>query len=187
MGHLTHFVTGERLAEPWPPGARIARFGMGCFWGVERLFWQQTGVLVTMVGYGGGHSSNPTYEQVCGKETGHVELVQLAYDPNIISFDQLLSLFWTNHDPTQGDRQGNDRGPQYRSAIFAENKDEMEQALASREAYQKRLSTAGYGPITTEIALHKNFYLAEDYHQQYLAKNPLGYCALHGTGVHFDI
>ncbi|QQP84915.1 peptide-methionine (S)-S-oxide reductase MsrA [Entomomonas asaccharolytica] len=158
-------------------------FGMGCFWGVERLFWQQEGVLGTAVGYAGGHTANPSYEEVCGGNTGHAEVVIVVYDPEIISFDELLKIFWENHDPTQGMRQGNDIGSQYRSVIYCYSEQQLEEALASKETYQQQLSAKGYRTITTEIKQAPEFYFAEQYHQRYLQKNPNGYCGLKGTGV----
>jgi peptide-methionine (S)-S-oxide reductase len=156
---------------------------MGCFWGAERLFWQQTGVWVTAVGYAGGHTPNPTYEEVCSGRTGHNEVVRVVYDPRLVAYAQLLKVFWEGHDPTQGMRQGNDVGTQYRSGIYTYSAEQKAQALASRDAYAARLAAAGYGPITTEIMAAPEFYYAEDYHQQYLAKKPWGYCGLGGTGV----
>jgi peptide-methionine (S)-S-oxide reductase len=178
-----HFVNGNRLEPPFPEGLETALFGMGCFWGAERLFWQQTGVWVTAVGYAGGHTPNPTYEEVCSGRTGHNEVVRVVYDPRLVAYAQLLKVFWEGHDPTQGMRQGNDVGTQYRSGIYTYSAEQKAQALASRDAYAARLAAAGYGPITTEIMAAPEFYYAEDYHQQYLAKKPWGYCGLGGTGV----
>lgn len=179
----THFLSGRPLAAPVPAGMEEAIFGMGCFWGVERVFWTLPGVWLTMAGYGAGYTPNPTYQEVCTGRTGHNELVRVIYDPAVISYETLLKTFWENHDPTQGMRQGNDRGTQYRSGIYPVTPEQERAALASRDAYQARLSAAGYGPITTEIRPVGDFYMAEDYHQQYLAKNPDGYCGIGGTGV----
>ena len=179
----THFLTARPLKAPIPAGMEEVILGMGCFWGVERLFWALDGVWLTMAGYGAGFTPNPTYQEVCTGRTGHNELVRLIHDPRVISFDALLKIFWENHDPTQGMRQGNDRGTQYRSGIYTTSPAQEATALASRKAYQARLSAAGYGPITTEILPASAFYYAEDYHQQYLAKNPSGYCGISGTGV----
>ena len=179
----THFLSGRPLDAPLPEGVEAAIFGMGCFWGVERIFWTLPGVWLTMVGYGGGYTPNPTYKEVCSGQTGHTELVRVVYDPAVIGYDQLLRTFWENHDPTQGMRQGNDRGTQYRSAIYATTPAQRAAAEASRAAYQPRLTEARLGQITTEIADAPAFYMAEDYHQQYLAKNPDGYCGIGGTGV----
>ena len=178
-----HAVLGTRLLPPFPDGYEKAQFGLGCFWGAERAFWQLDGVYTTMVGYAGGYTPNPTYEEVCSGQTGHTEVVRVVYDPAIIGFSDLLRVFWESHDPTQGMRQGNDIGTQYRSAIFVYAEDQHLAAEASRAAYQARLLDAGYGQITTEIAEAPPFFYAEDYHQQYLAKNPNGYCGLGGTGV----
>jgi peptide-methionine (S)-S-oxide reductase len=178
-----HFVNGVRLEPPYPQGMEIADFAMGCFWGVERIFWNVPGVHVTAVGYQGGLTANPTYEEVCSGLTGHAEVARVVFDPKIISYDALLKLFWENHDPTQGMRQGNDRGTQYRSAIYTHSEAQKVAALAARGAYQQRLDAAGYGAITTEIVEAPEFYFAEAYHQQYLAKNPAGYCGIAGTGV----
>ena len=177
-----HFVSGVDL-HGVPAGHETAIFGMGCFWGVERLFWQVPGVHATAVGYAGGHTPNPTYEEVCSGRTGHNEVVRVVYDPSRVSYDDLLRVFWEGHDPTQGMRQGNDRGTQYRSGIYTASEEQRAAAEASREAYQSRLGERGYGPVTTEIVDAPEFYFAEDYHQQYLAKNPGGYCGLGGTGV----
>jgi peptide-methionine (S)-S-oxide reductase len=178
-----HFVLGTPLRPPFPEGLELALFGMGCFWGAERVFWQADGVYTTAVGYAGGFTPNPTYEEVCSGRTGHNEVVRVVYDPERTSFAAVLRLFWEHHDPTQGMRQGNDVGTQYRSGVYAHSESQRAQALASRDAYQTRLREAGYGPITTEIREAPDFYYAEDYHQQYLAKNPRGYCGLGGTGV----
>jgi peptide-methionine (S)-S-oxide reductase len=178
-----HFVNGASLAGPWPEGTRTAVFGFGCFWGAEKKFWQTQGVISTAVGYAGGYTPNPTYEEVCTGRTGHAEVVLVAYDPQQVSYEQLLKVFWEDHDPTQGMRQGNDVGTQYRSVIFVSDATERRIAEASRAAYQERLTAAGYGRITTEILPAGPFYYAEDYHQQYLAKNPHGYCPDHSTGV----
>jgi peptide-methionine (S)-S-oxide reductase len=179
----THFVNGAPLKAPWPDGTRTAVFAAGCFWGVEKTFWQVPGVISTAVGYTGGHTPNPTYEEVCSGRTGHAEAVLVAYDPGKVGYEELLRHFWEEHDPTQGMRQGNDTGTQYRSAIYYADEQQRAAAEASRAAYQERLTDAGYGPITTEIAAADPFYYAEDYHQQYLAKNPFGYCPDHSTGV----
>ena len=178
-----HFLTGRRLDAPIPHGMEDAIFGMGCFWGVERIFWTLDGVWLTMVGYGAGSTPNPTYQEVCSGNTGHNELVRVIYDPSVISYDALLRVFWENHDPTQGMRQGNDRGTQYRSGIYTTSAAQQAAALASLEAFQPQLHAAGHGAITTEIREASAFYMAEDYHQQYLAKNPDGYCGIGGTGV----
>jgi peptide-methionine (S)-S-oxide reductase len=179
----THFVNGNRLTPPFPAGLETAVFGLGCFWGAERCFWQLPGVYSTAVGYAGGHTPNPTYEEVCSGLTGHTEVVQVVFDPKKVSYDQLLKTFWESHDPTQGMRQGNDVGTQYRSAIYATTPEQKRRAEASRAVFQKALSAAVRGAVTTEIADAPAFYYAEDYHQQYLAKNPGGYCGLGGTGV----
>jgi peptide-methionine (S)-S-oxide reductase len=178
-----HFVNGRPLAGPYPAGLEKALFGLGCFWGAERVFWQAPGVWVTAVGYAGGSTPNPTYEEVCSGRTGHTEAVLVVYDPKATTYEALLKLFWESHDPTQGMRQGNDWGTQYRSAIYTFSPEQRRAAEASREAFQPRLNDAQYGAITTEIADAPPFYFAEDYHQQYLAKNPRGYCGLGGTGV----
>jgi peptide-methionine (S)-S-oxide reductase len=178
-----HFVSGAPLESPFPAGIALATFGMGCFWGAERKFWEHKGVFSTAVGYAGGATPNPTYREVCSGLTGHTEVVQVAFDPRAVSYDELLALFWENHDPTQGMRQGNDTGTQYRSAIYTHDPEQQRAAEASREAYGRMLAEAGYGPITTEIVAAPPFYYAEDYHQQYLAKNPDGYCGIGGTGV----
>jgi peptide-methionine (S)-S-oxide reductase len=179
----THFLSGLRLDSPIPDGFEEAVFGMGCFWGIERVFWRVPGVWLTMVGYGAGHTPNPTYQEVCTGRTGHNELVRVIYDPAQVSYDELLRVFWENHDPTQGMRQGNDVGTQYRSGIYTVSEAQAKAAEASKAAYQARLTEAGLGAITTEILPAGAFYMAEDYHQQYLAKNPGGYCGVAGTGV----
>jgi peptide-methionine (S)-S-oxide reductase len=178
-----HEVLGAPLKPPFPVGLEQAIFGLGCFWGAERVFWQAPGVYTTAVGYSGGFTPNPTYEEVCSGRTGHTEAVLVVFDPKVTSYEEMLRLFWENHDPTQGMRQGNDVGSQYRSAIYWTSEAQREAALASREAYNKRLRDEGYPEITTEIAKAGPFYYAEDYHQQYLEKNPWGYCGLGGTGV----
>jgi peptide-methionine (S)-S-oxide reductase len=178
-----HYVNGNRIQPPFPDGLSTLVVGMGCFWGAERVFWQADGVYSTAVGYAGGHTPNPTYEEVCTGLTGHAEVVLVVFDPARISLDGVLKLFWENHDPTQGMRQGNDVGSQYRSAIYYADDAQRAAAEASRAAYQRALSAAGRGEITTEIAPLRTFYYAEDYHQQYLAKVPNGYCGLGGTGV----
>jgi peptide-methionine (S)-S-oxide reductase len=178
-----HLVLGTPMLPPFPDGLESVVVGLGCFWGAERKFWQVKGVYSTAVGYAGGFTPNPTYEEVCSGLTGHTEAVLVVFDPAVVSLDELLKVFWESHDPTQGMRQGNDAGTQYRSAIYIGSDAQLEAARASRDAYQARLSAAGYGPITTEIAPAGEFYYAEDYHQQYLAKNPNGYCGLGGTGV----
>ena len=178
-----HFVNGNRIAPPFPAGLEQAVFGMGCFWGAERKFWQAPGVYSTAVGYAGGYTPNATYKEVCSGMTGHAEVVLVVFDPKKTSYDALLRIFWENHDPTQGMRQGNDVGTQYRSAIYTASPEQARAARASRDAFQERLTAAGYGPITTEIADAPPFFYAEDYHQQYLAKNPDGYCGIGGTGV----
>jgi peptide-methionine (S)-S-oxide reductase len=178
-----HLVLGTPMRPPFPQGLETAVFGLGCFWGAERKFWQVKGVHSTAVGYAGGFTPNPTYEEVCSGLTGHTEAVLVVFDPKVVSFERLLKVFWESHDPTQGMRQGNDTGTQYRSAIYTRDEPQRAAALATRDAYQARLIAAGYGPITTEIAPAGEFFYAEDYHQQYLAKNPNGYCGLGGTGV----
>jgi peptide-methionine (S)-S-oxide reductase len=178
-----HVVNGHRLEPPFPAWLEQAVFGLGCFWGAERKFWQAPGVYTTAVGYAGGSTPNPTYDEVCSGRTGHTEAVLVVYDPKQISYDALLKLFWEGHDPTQGMRQGNDMGTQYRSAIYTFSPEQRRAAEASRDAFQKRLAAAGFSEITTEIAEAGPFYYAEAYHQQYLAKNPGGYCGLGGTGV----
>ncbi len=179
----THHVNGAGLTPPWPDGARTAIFGLGCFWGAEKDFWQTDGVISTAVGYAGGFTPNPTYEEVCTGQTGHAEVVLVVYDPERVSYEQLLKVFWEHHDPTQGMRQGNDHGTQYRSVIMVGSEEERAVAEASREAYQAQLDKAGYGEITTEIVDASEFYYAEPYHQQYLSKTPNGYCPDHSTGV----
>ncbi len=178
-----HFVNGHRIAPPFPAGLREAVFGLGCFWGAERLFWELPGVYSTAVGYAGGLTQNPTYEEVCTGLTGHTEVVRVIYDPEKIDYEDLLKAFWESHDPTQGMRQGNDVGTQYRSAIYVLDPEQRAVAEESKRAYQERLAAAGRGTITTEILDAPTFYYAEDYHQQYLAKTPDGYCGLKGTGV----
>ena len=178
-----HEVLGTPIAPPFPEGLERAVFGLGCFWGAERVFWQAPGVYTTAVGYAGGYTPNPTYEEVCSARTGHAEAVLVVFDPKATSYEALLKLFWENHDPTQGMRQGNDVGTQYRSAILVTDDAQREAAEASRAAFQRELSAAGYGEITTEIAPLRDFYYAEPYHQQYLHKVPHGYCGLGGTGV----
>jgi peptide-methionine (S)-S-oxide reductase len=178
-----HFVNGHRIVPPFPDGMQRATFGMGCFWGAERKFWQAPGVWSTAVGYAGGATPNPTYEEVCSGMTGHTEVVLVIFDPTQTSYDQLLRVFWENHDPTQGMRQGNDAGTQYRSAIYASDAAQLAAAERSKQDYQQRLTAAGHGAITTEIREAPTFYYAEDYHQQYLGKNPDGYCGIGGTGV----
>ncbi|MGH2379651.1 MAG: peptide-methionine (S)-S-oxide reductase MsrA [Candidatus Limnocylindria bacterium] len=178
-----HFINDSALKGPYPAGSELATFGMGCFWGAEKLFWQTPGVLSTTAGYAGGSTPNPTYEEVCSGRTGHAEVVQIVFDPHRIGYEELLKLFWENHDPTQGMRQGNDRGTQYRSAIFTHTDAQRAAATASRDMYQGELSKSGFGEITTEIADAPAYYFAEDYHQQYLAKNVNGYNPAHTTGV----
>ena len=178
-----HAVNSHPLQPPFPAGLQQAVFAMGCFWGAERRFWQQPGVYSTAVGYAGGHTPNPTYEEVCSGLTGHTEVVLVVFDPQVTDYAALLKVFWEAHNPTQGMRQGNDSGTQYRSAIYCHGSDQLSAALASQEAFQQALTEAGQGPITTEIAAAPAFYYAEAYHQQYLAKNPGGYCGLGGTGV----
>jgi len=179
----THFVNGHSLKPPYPEGLEVAEFGLGCFWGAERKFWQAPGVWVTAVGYSGGFTPNPTYEEVCSGATGHAEVVRVVFDPSKIDYGGLLKIFWEAHDPTQGMRQGGDVGTQYRSAIYAHGESQRALAEASAAAYQEALSAASRGAITTEIRPAPTFYFAEDYHQQYLAKNPGGYCGLGGTGI----
>ena len=178
-----HYVNGRPLKGPHPEGFQTAVFGMGCFWGVERVFWNLPGVWVTSAGYAGGITPNPTYEEVCSGRTGHTEVVQVVFNPQETSYGEILKAFWENHDPTQGMRQGNDVGTQYRSAIYTMNDDQQREAEASRDAYQAALTAAGRGRITTEILPAGPYYFAEDYHQGYLAKNPNGYCGIGGTGV----
>lgn len=178
-----HYVNGNSLTPPFPEGMKMALFGLGCFWGAERKFWQQDGVYSTSVGYAAGYTPNPTYQEVCSGRTGHNEVVRVVYDPNVISYEQLLKVFWESHNPTQGMRQGNDVGTQYRSGIYVYSDEQRKLAEASKQAYQEALKKAGYGEITTEILDAPEFYYAEEYHQQYLAKNPGGYCGLGGTSV----
>jgi len=180
-----HVVLNKCLKPPYPEGMSTLLLGMGCFWGAERLFWQQSGVYVTAVGYAGGYTPNPTYEEVCSGMTGHTEVVQVVFDPSQLGINELLVVFWQQHDPTQGMRQGNDAGTQYRSVIYCQDEAMLHEALASRDIYQLAIKAQGYAEITTEIALMKPFYYAESHHQQYLAKNPHGYCGLAGTGVAF--
>jgi peptide-methionine (S)-S-oxide reductase len=182
----THALTGARLKPPYPEGSEVAEFALGCFWGEEKLFWEQPGVLVTAVGYEGGFTPNPTYEEVCTGRTGHTETVRVVFDPSRISYEALLRLFWEAHDPTQGMRQGQDRGTQYRSVIFTHTDAQAAAAEASRQMYQRELTRAGYGTITTEVRPAGEFYFAEDYHQQYLVKVPNGYCPVHATGVKLE-
>jgi peptide-methionine (S)-S-oxide reductase len=179
----SHFVNGARLEPPFPEGTELALFGLGCFWGAERKFWQTPGVVSTSAGYAGGSTPNPTYREVCSGRTGHTEAVRVVFDPGKLSYAELLRVFWEAHDPTQGMRQGNDVGTQYRSAIYTYGAEQARAATASRDEYQRALEAAGIGPITTEIREAPEFYYAEDYHQQYLAKNPGGYCGIGGTGV----
>ncbi|KAM9840598.1 mitochondrial peptide methionine sulfoxide reductase isoform 1-T1 [Aulostomus maculatus] len=180
---IKHDVNGNRTVPPFPEGTETAMFGMGCFWGAERKFWRQKGVYSTQVGYAGGFTPNPTYNEVCSGMTGHTEVVRVVFHPDKIGFSSLLKVFWESHDPTQGMRQGNDAGTTYRSAIYTSTQQQLEEALASKDQYQKVLTEEGFGPITTEVSDGKQFYYAEDYHQQYLSKNPNGYCGLGGTGV----
>jgi peptide-methionine (S)-S-oxide reductase len=179
----SHAVNGAPMVPPFPAGTELAMFGMGCFWGAERIFWQTPGVVSTQVGYAGGATPNPTYEEVCSGRTGHTEIVRVVFDPARVSYDELLRLFWENHDPTQGMRQGNDTGTQYRSAIYWYGSAQRDAAERSKEVYGPALTRAGHGAITTEVAAAPEFYYAEDYHQQYLHKNPAGYCGIGGTGV----
>ena len=179
----THFLTARPLKSDVPEGMEQTMFGMGCFWGVERIFWQIKGVWLTMVGYAGGYTPNPTYDEVCTGKTGHNEVVRVIFDPAVVSYETLLKTFWEGHDPTQGMRQGNDRGTQYRSGIYAYSGEQLAQAEASRIMFAPKLEQAGFGAVSTEILLAPEFYYAEDYHQQYLAKNPAGYCGIGGTGV----
>jgi peptide-methionine (S)-S-oxide reductase len=183
----THFVNGHRIVPPFPAGLREAMFALGCFWGAEKLFWQLPGVYSTAVGYAGGFTPNPTYQEVCSGDTGHAEVVRVIYDPRVISYQELLKAFWESHDPTQGMRQGNDVGTQYRSAIYTFDKEQRAAAEESKRLYQARLTAAGLGTISTEILDAPQFFYAEDYHQQYLAKNPDGYCGIGGCGVPFKI
>jgi peptide-methionine (S)-S-oxide reductase len=179
----THFVNGARIRPPFPPGMEQALFGQGCFWGAEKLYWQQKGVYSTAVGYAGGARPEPSYEQVCSGATGHAEVVLVTFDPKLISYEDLLRLFWESHNPTQGMRQGNDVGTQYRSVIYWFDEDQRDAAKLSRDSFQKSLKEAGFGAITTQIEEAPAFYYAEDYHQQYLAKNPNGYCPDHACGI----
>jgi peptide-methionine (S)-S-oxide reductase len=179
----SHTVLGHPLVGPWPEGFQTAVFAMGCFWGAERIFWRVPGVWSTFVGYAGGYTPNPTYEEVCSGQTGHTEAVGVVFDPSVVSFEQLLATFWEGHDPTQGMRQGNDVGTQYRSAIYLTDESQRSAVESTRATFQERLRAAGYGDITTEVAPLGDFYYAEPYHQQYLDKNPNGYCGIGGTGV----
>ena len=181
----THFVNGNPLQPPFPAGIETAVFGMGCFWGAEKEFWETPGVYSTAAGYAGGHTPNPTYEEVCSAMTGHTEAVLVAYDPNQVTYEKLLTIFWEQHDPTQGMRQGNDRGTQYRSAIYTVTDEQLDVAKRSRDHFQEKLTQAGMGTITTEIHPLEQFFYAEDYHQQYLAKTPGGYCPDHSCGVKY--
>ncbi len=178
-----HFVNGNPLKPPFPEAMEMALFGMGCFWGAERIFWQTPGVFSTSVGYAAGHMPNPTYQEVCSGQTGHNEVVRVVFDPRLIGYDEVLKLFWENHDPTQGMRQGNDVGTQYRSGVYVYSDDQRQVAEASKTMFETRLGDNGYGPVTTEIIDAPDYYYAEDDHQQYLAKNPMGYCGVGGTGV----
>jgi len=182
-----HFVSGRRILPPFPPGMQLAVFGLGCFWGAERKFWQLDGVYSTAVGYTAGFTPNPTYQEVCSGLTGHGEVVRVVFDPGKLSYRELLRVFWESHDPTQGMRQGNDVGTQYRSGIYTHDAQQLELAQESRETYARALAEKGLGPITTEILAASEFYYAEDYHQQYLAKNPNGYCGIGGCGVPFKL
>ena len=184
---VRHFVNGNPIKGPWPAGFQTAIFGMGCFWGAERKFWQQPGVYSTAVGYAGGHTQNPTYREVCSAQTAHAEVVLVVFDPAKISYEALLKVFWESHDPTQGMRQGNDRGTQYRSVIYTTSAAQLEVAKRSREIFQVALTAKGLGEITTDICAAPEFYYAEEYHQQYLGKNPDGYCGLQGTGASCQI
>ena len=179
----THHVNGHPLEGPWPEGMQVGVFGMGCFWGAERIFWRTEGVYSTFVGYAGGVTPNPSYEEVCSGRTNHTEVVGVVFDPTVISWEQLLQVFWENHDPTQGMRQGNDVGTQYRSAVYLTDESQRAAVESTRAMYQERLRSAGYGEITTEVAPLRDFFYAEPYHQQYLSKNPNGYCGIGGTGV----
>ncbi len=179
----THFVNGHPLQGPWPEGFKTAVFGLGCFWGAEKMFWNIPGVWSTAAGYAGGYTPNPTYDEVCSGRTGHAEVVLVVYDPAVVSYEQLLKAFWEDHDPSQGMRQGNDVGTQYRSAVYTVDDEQRAAAEATKASYGEALGAAGYGDITTEIVPLGAFYYAEPYHQQYLAKNPNGYCPLHATGV----
>ncbi len=182
----THFVNGQRIVPPFPDGLAQATFALGCFWGAERRFWQVPGVYSTAVGYAGGYTPNPTYKEVCGGATGHAEVVRVIFDPKVVSYDELLKVFWESHDPTQGMRQGGDIGTQYRSAIYTHDEAQQAAATASLAAYQQALEKAEQGEITTQVERAREFYYAEDYHQQYLAKNPGGYCGLGGCGVAYE-
>ncbi|MBS0394654.1 MAG: peptide-methionine (S)-S-oxide reductase MsrA [Proteobacteria bacterium] len=184
---VRHFVNGNRIVPPFAGGLELALFGLGCFWGAERRFWQSDGVHATAVGYAGGFTPNPTYEEVCSGRTGHAEVVRVVFDPARTSFRSLLQVFWESHDPTQGMRQGNDVGTQYRSVVFATSESQLREATDSKAAYGAALRSAGHGAITTEIAMAPDFFYAEEYHQQYLAKNPNGYCGIGGCGVPFKI
>ena len=181
----THLITGQPMTPPFQSHLHSAFFAMGCFWGAERRFWEQPGIHATVVGYAGGHTPNPTYEETCSGLTGHTEVVQVIFDSNLTSFENLLTVFWESHDPTQGMRQGNDLGTQYRSAIYCSSQEQLDKAKASVIDVQKKLTVLGLGSVTTEIQMAPTFYYAEDYHQQYLAKNPMGYCGLRGTGISF--
>jgi len=181
-----HFVTGNPIVPPFPANLEEALFGLGCFWGAERKFWQLSGVFSTAVGYSGGYTPNPTYNEVCSGLTGHNEVVKVIYDPALVSYSVLLRLFWVSHNPTQGMRQGNDIGTQYRSGIYTYSQEQLNQAIESKKNYQHQITQAGFLQITTEIMPASTFYYAEDYHQQYLAKEPMGYCGLGGLGVAFD-
>ena len=178
-----HYVNGNPLVGPWPAGFEVSVFGLGCFWGAERKFWETPGVYSSSVGYAGGSTANATYEEVCSGMTGHTEVVMVVFDPSVVSFERLCQVFWENHDPTQGMRQGNDMGTQYRSAIYHVGDMQRDVAARTRQQYEERLAAAGYGPITTEVAPLGDYFYAEPYHQQYLAKNPNGYCGIGGTGV----
>jgi peptide-methionine (S)-S-oxide reductase len=178
-----HAVLGSPMEPPFPAGTELAQFGMGCFWGAERKFWETPGVVSTQVGYAGGFTPNPYYEEVCTGKTGHAEIVRVVFDPRTVSYEQLLKLFWENHDPTQGMRQGGDAGTQYRSALYTYSDEQARAAKNSRDAFQVKLADAGFGPITTELRPAPEFWYAEDYHHQYLHKNPAGYCGIDGTGV----
>ncbi|MEH3033017.1 MAG: peptide-methionine (S)-S-oxide reductase MsrA [Aeromicrobium erythreum] len=180
-----HLVTGNPIETDGPEGFEVAVFGLGCFWGEEKTFWEQPGVWSTSVGYAGGITPNPTYDEVCTGRTGHAEVVRVVFDPSVTSFDDLLKVFWENHDPTQGMRQGNDRGSNYRSVILTTSEEQQRAAEASRDRYQEQMTKAGYGQITTQIQPLEDYYYAEEYHQQYLVKNPFGYCPLHATGVSY--
>lgn len=180
-----HLVTGNPIETDGPEGFEVAVFGLGCFWGEEKTFWEQPGVWSTSVGYAGGYTPNPTYEETCTGRTGHAEVVRVVFDPSVTSYDDLLKVFWENHDPTQGMRQGNDRGSQYRSVLLTTSPEQQAKAEASRDRYQQQMTQSGYGTITTEIKPLQDYYYAEEYHQQYLVKNPFGYCPLHATGVSY--